>query len=304
MNNKHVCSGLLSLLLLSACSTSNIWESITGEREVQVINGGRRMPELNATPAATPQSYVAPVFAPQAAVTSPYDNYDVSGNALDMNSNNSVAEVSPENATQTPKTGNYFTRLIGWDNAPKAQAEPLANPPSNSIRKSFSGNQYFQLDQNTTSAEPQKLSSVPATPTQFQDVKSSLQNDMNQLQSDHAVATQAKTELDNEIATGATTGAAPATEPSDTIKPLLPLQENKVSAESAPIPVDSLPEIKVDAQAQDVATSTEQSQVAAPQNQPIPVEATPSQLPSPEIIKTMRPSRYESRNQQLQNPSN
>lgn len=320
MNKTQLITSLFTLSLLSACGSSNIWESITGKRPAQVVSGGRRAPELNSQnkltpiipvvpPSNFPQNYdVSPTPQTQKdTIANPYDSYDKSGNNQNFapkNSNNFEQQkilLSPQYTQEKPETGNFFTRLISGNKEPKIQSP--ANVDRNA-RKTFSGNSYFQLDQNATSAEVQKLSSVPATPTQFQDVKSSLQQNIEELKSDHSMATQAKTDLDREVATG----VIPTDIQKDEIAPIVPLMPPQISKNtpqenSEAVPVASLPEIKIDTQIQNIETpisdTANEIKMSIPQEKP-----TISQLPSPEIIKNLRPSRYEERNKKLQNSSN
>jgi hypothetical protein len=345
MNNKQVCSSLLVLLSLSACSISGAWESITGDRPSQPLNGARRTPELNVEnrlapitpttpPASAMQTYnaptaspVLPTTAPQAATVNPtldpYDNYDPNGNFTTYK----PADKSPVVEQETPKTGNFFTRLIGLDSEPQKYDAPI----DSTTRKPFAGNAYFQLNPAATSAETQKLSSVPETPTKFQDVKSSFQQNLSDLKSDQSAAVQAKADLNSEVATGAAptviapTVIAPAisaplatkslptvqadTAPKETIKPVSAPQSSyfaipKSIVQSEPVPVTSLPEIKVDAPSESSAPPIQPQYTTAPTAQEINAPTSDAQspapvaLPSPEIIKTMRPSRYESRRHQ------
>jgi len=348
MNNKQVCSSLLVLLSLSACSVSGAWESITGERPDQVLHGDRRVPELNAEnklapitptspPASTMQTYTAPNAAPasQSApanpVVNPYDSYDANGNPVSNNSGSFFSSIIPDNSPapteETPKTGNFFTRLIGLDSEPQKYEAPI----DSTTRKPFAGNAYFQLNPAATSAETQKLSSVPETPTKFQDVKSSFQQNLSDLKSDQSAAVQAKTDLDSEVATGVTptvvtptltaplvaqslptaqpTVIGPTVAPKDTVKPVSPPQTSylaipKSVVQNEPVPVTSLPEIKVDAPSESSEPPIQPQYTTAPTAREINAPTIDAQapapvaLPSPEIIKTMRPSRYESRRHQ------
>jgi hypothetical protein len=235
-----------------------------------------------------------------------------------------------------------------------------------------------------------KLSSVPATPTEFDTVKQEHQNNVSELKADHGVALQDKESLDREVSglppesnalpvaqpelAMPAPPAAPASEEklpapdslakapeeksifshftfSDTAQPSVPaepVKEAAVEEQPAPQPQEevkqsqplfepagkllgdaSVKESEAEGQ-QAVKHEEHKEEAAAPQpvfslkesgmeEQPAPQpqeEAKQSQpvfepaeklledtadLPSPEIIKSMRPSRYEARRKQAQN---
>ena len=268
MKKAQIYSSFAALLLLAGCGAGNFWDNFTGEREPQKVSGARRVPTLNAQ-GANSQSSASVVSAPlapmvtttAATATNPYDNYDANGNPV-----GTVAEKIPASDV---------------------------NPP---VRKPFAGN-----------LSP--LTTVPEKPKEFDAVKASAKPILDDLQSNHAVADKNKLALDADIATEK---MSPVATPSANIKPLLSSpppapsapppapqtlqlpanvapQSNVVSV-SVPVPVVSLPEIKVDAPVPPFVDTNVVS--AAPQAQ------AEDALPSPEIVKTMPPSRYSSRVQQ------
>jgi|GEM_PF-4646259 len=315
MNNKKFYFGMLTLSLLTACSGNSMMEKISGERSPQAVKGARHAPELNAKLKSAP-SLSEPVPAAAAAAASPYDNYDASGNFANKASKNAPAE--------SPKTGNFFTRLIDGDDA----AKPEENGAE--TRKPFAGSPYSPETSATApipaaplpvanSSTIQKLSTVPEKPKRFEEIKGTHKQNMDDLQAEYAAASGNKMMLDNEITNGAAPAPAAASnavvaDKSDKAlqspeallnkgkpvavapeKPYIekPYIEKPPVAEKIEQPVvTSLPEINVAAPVE-TATST-----ATPDSAPVARQAdvyNAEPLPEPEVLKIMRPSRYESR---------
>ena len=271
MKKTQIYSSFAALLLLSGCGFGTFWDNFTGEREPQTVNGARRVPELNAKnmiiPNAPPTNDGSQQIAPLAPMvttavknTSPYDNYDANGNVI-----GAVAEKPVEK-------------------------QPA---PAPLVRKPFAGNL-------------QPLTAVPEKPKEFDAVKASSKQNLDVLQADKSVATKDKVALDSDVATEKMSPiATPVVTPVAKIKPLIAPPVSQPAPQtlqlpasvapqskvvSKPIPLASLPEIKIDAPVQPAADATIGS--VAP-----PAQSTDA-LPSPEIVKTLPPSRYSNRIQQ------
>ncbi len=322
MKNTKKYLSIISLLALTACDTSYAWESITGERPDQVVDGPRRTPVLNKTAAASKLPPMLETVAPSAPAASssvsvmsnPYEQYN--------------PEQPQQNATvaledNSKDNGNFFTRAIGLDEAKPQPQNQMVQAGGEVARKPIAGNPYYAPETSPTAplpapavaVETPKLSSVPEKPKQLDVVKSQHQQKLGELETVAAVAGQDKQFLDKEVAAPVPAPVNPETKQEDTMAKLTPLvkqpePEAKIAPlgtpSSPPVPVASLPEVSVEA-ASEPATSPVARQVtsdAAPivgdygyksAASLLEGDAAAAPLPSTNIIKTMRPSRYEVR---------
>lgn len=140
--------GFSSLLLLTACDASYVSESLFATRPNQVVDGARRVPPLNnkqlkefddkklssmVTHAAAPVDSVAVTEPARTPVVdtkfAPSKSEVNTSNIAPMSNVESVpSPVAVEVTEQQKSSGNYFTRLLGWDSSESEKPVELEKP--------------------------------------------------------------------------------------------------------------------------------------------------------------------------------
>ncbi len=143
-----------AIMLLSGCAAStNLWESINGEREVDYEGGGHRRPVLNPRNAAAVSPNKMPPMVtsvtPQkteVAIDNPYDQY---GASIQQQADISVDKSSAVHDADKSEDGNFFTRLFTYDEPAPEPVKPVIQETTvvpqyvAPVRKQIIGNPYI-----------------------------------------------------------------------------------------------------------------------------------------------------------------